>query len=281
MIAGKRILTNSFKTDAYLGRDSYTWEEDRSHVPEAGRCSANAGSASAGIPAKSDNNLNGRSRSRSIVIVHPSTCFRDCFARCLETAYSTHRLIKFATVSDWQHSTSTANGSYAEVAIIFVEGDKDSIENDLQSLHDVTQFASVIVISEREDAGWVRSIIRSGARGYIPTSLSFGIVVEAVRLVLAGGTFVPASAFDGDIDQEMAAQKPTELLTPRQTMVVEALCMGLANKQIAFQLGMSEHTVKVHLRKIMNMLKARNRTELALLAQRLASRESGERVRRS
>jgi DNA-binding NarL/FixJ family response regulator len=228
-----------------------------------------------------DEEFTARKQTRSIAIVHPSTCFRDCFARCLEIAYSTHCLTKFATVSDWQKSPTMDGGCHAELALIFLERDKNSIESDLQSLQDAAQFTSVIVISEREDAGWVRSIIRSGARGYIPTSLSFGIVVEAVRLVLAGGTFVPASAFDGGLDQELIAQKPTELLTPRQTMVVEALCMGLANKQIAFQLGMSEHTVKVHLRKIMNMLKARNRTELALLAQRLVSNEAGERLRRS
>jgi DNA-binding NarL/FixJ family response regulator len=48
-------------------------------------------------------------------------------------------------------------------------------------------------------------------------------------------------------------------------MVVGALCQGMANKRIAFELKMSEHTVKVHLRHIMRKLKARNRTEVAVL----------------
>ena len=59
-------------------------------------------------------------------------------------------------------------------------------------------------------------------------------------------------------EEEKSAQQ-------RQLMVVEALCQGMANKQIAYELSMSEHTVKVHLRHIMRKLKARNRTEVAVL----------------
>jgi DNA-binding NarL/FixJ family response regulator len=52
-------------------------------------------------------------------------------------------------------------------------------------------------------------------------------------------------------------------------MVVEALCRGKANKQIAFELGMCESTVKVHVRHIMRKLKARNRTEVAMMVSNL------------
>jgi DNA-binding NarL/FixJ family response regulator len=91
-----------------------------------------------------------------------------------------------------------------------------------------------------------------------------------VRLVRAGGAFVPASSF-------MAASKSAEafatdtpgrnrMFTERQTAVIEALRRGKANKVIAYELKMRESTVKVHVRNIMKKLRARNRTEVAFIA---------------
>jgi DNA-binding NarL/FixJ family response regulator len=93
--------------------------------------------------------------------------------------------------------------------------------------------------------------------------LSFNVAVEAVRLVKAGGVFIPASSIVPDGDETVPARTST-LLTHRQMEVVEEIRSGKANKQIAYDLNMSEHTVKVHLRHIMRKLKARNRTEVAV-----------------
>src|SRR4029077_8673075 len=110
--------------------------------------------------------------------------------------------------------------------------------------------------------------LKRGARGYIPSSLSFKVAVEAVRLVEAGGVFVPASSL-ADRDRHTAAPKGTVALTERQMMVLEEIRHGKANKQIAYALKMSEHTVKLHLRHIMRKLNARNRTEVAVLSETL------------
>jgi DNA-binding NarL/FixJ family response regulator len=109
--------------------------------------------------------------------------------------------------------------------------------------------------------------IENGARGYIPTSMTLGIAVEAVRLVEAGGTFVPISCVMPSSQNQ--GNGGNQLFTARQIMVVEALCRGKANKQIAFELGMCESTVKVHIRHIMRKLKARNRTEVAMMVSNL------------
>ena len=79
-----------------------------------------------------------------------------------------------------------------------------------------------------------------------------------------------------DRNRQQAAAKTGDLLTERQMMVVEALCQGMANKQIAYELGMSEHTVKVHLRHIMRKLRARNRTEVAVLTKDFFERSSDQ-----
>jgi DNA-binding NarL/FixJ family response regulator len=94
--------------------------------------------------------------------------------------------------------------------------------------------------------------------------MTLGIAVEAVRLVEAGGTFVPISAMSS-----FQGQDESQLFTARQIMVIEALRRGRANKQIAYELGMCESTVKVHIRHIMRKLKARNRTEVAMMVSNL------------
>ena len=110
--------------------------------------------------------------------------------------------------------------------------------------------------------------LQNGVRGYIPTSVTFDVAIEAMRLVKAGGTFVPASSLN-------SARQKAELATawrngsgpfsPRQTEVIEAIRRGKPNKVIAYELDMRESTVKVHIRNIMKKLKATNRTQVAFL----------------
>lgn len=109
--------------------------------------------------------------------------------------------------------------------------------------------------------------IGRGARGYIPTSVPLEIVVEVIRLVRAGGVFVPATSLiaarrsSGFITASQ--QSGGGLFTARQAAVVEALRRGKANKIIAYELNMRESTMKVQIRNIMKQLKARNRTEVS------------------
>src|SRR5262249_7462502 len=127
----------------------------------------------------------------------------------------------------------------------------------------------MIVLSDVEDPDQIIDAIGRGARGYVPTSVPLEVVVGVMRLVRAGGIFIPASSL-------MAAKRSNDctgtsrqsrsgLFTARQAAVVEALRRGKANKIIAYELNMRESTVKVHIRNIMKKLKARNRTEVAFM----------------
>jgi DNA-binding NarL/FixJ family response regulator len=214
-------------------------------------------------------------REPMLAVINDCMFFRDCIIRCLKVSYDTHRITAFATVSEWERWTKSTDGCCADALIVFLNGERSAAEDDLRELESASQDAPIIIIADREDVDWVQSIIRSGARGYVPTSQPFGVVIEAVRFVLAGGTFIPLSTFNCSRDKDAASLKANDVLTHRQAMVVEALCKGMANKQIAYQLGMSEHTVKVHLRHIMSRLNARNRTEVAILARRLAPQMGG------
>jgi DNA-binding NarL/FixJ family response regulator len=91
------------------------------------------------------------------------------------------------------------------------------------------------------------------------------VILQAVRLVLAGGTYVPPR-----LAGEAAAAPSTLGLTERQSDVLRLLAEGKPNKTIARELDISEATVKVHLVAVFRALGARNRTEAVVIAQRLA-----------
>ena len=106
-----------------------------------------------------------------------------------------------------------------------------------------------------------------GAKGFIPVTMEFGIAIEAVRLVLAGGAYVPADFLlrpaspGGALQQDRPA---FDAVTSRELTVVRAIQQGKQNKVIASELRMAESTVKVHVRNIMRKLSAKNRTDVAI-----------------
>jgi len=197
-----------------------------------------------------------------IVIIHDRTVFRDCLAQCLEMAYVDHDVFSYSSIAEWL-SSDTPNALHAAVIIVVIDGISESSAADLDLLEMNATTIPVVIVSDTDDLNHIIRILKSGVRGYIPTSLSFNVAVEAVRLVKAGGVFIPASSIVPD-GNETAPARTSTLLTHRQMEVVEELRSGKANKQIAYDLNMSEHTVKVHLRHIMRKLKARNRTEVAV-----------------
>jgi DNA-binding NarL/FixJ family response regulator len=121
----------------------------------------------------------------------------------------------------------------------------------------------LVVVSADEDPGCVASLLALGVSGYVPKSESPAVIVSAVRLVLAGGTYVPPRLMTGG-----ATPAPKPDLTPRQEEVLRLLAQGLPNKSIANALGVSEGTVKVHLIAVFRTLNVRNRTAAVLAAQR-------------
>lgn len=205
----------------------------------------------------------------NIVVIHQRAFIRECFARCLETSYADYDVIALESIAAWHDFEATRKVS-PTVIVYFVDGRDPSNFSGLDALEEIAAETPVLIVSDTDNFNDVVRAFKSGVRGYIPTSLPFDVVVEVVRFVQAGGTYVPVSlALQGKQSEDML--KTNDLLTERQLMVVGALCQGMANKQIAYKLSMSEHTVKVHLRHIMRKLNARNRTEVAVLSKSLCN----------
>jgi DNA-binding NarL/FixJ family response regulator len=144
--------------------------------------------------------------------------------------------------------------------------------------------APVIILSDEDDGAGIDEFLALGVRGFLLTTVDPEVAFAAVRLVYAGGTYVPAPFIRQMLRREAAPlsmQNPrqTELpsgsgLTPREMAVANLVRQGKPNKVIGIELGLEESTVKVHLRNIMRKLHAANRTQVALVADHLFARDA-------
>jgi len=118
-----------------------------------------------------------------------------------------------------------------------------------------------IMISGDESDGVAARAVSAGASGFIPKSFTADEMIAAIRKVLAGDVFVPATA-------KLMTPPDTTGLTLRQLEVISMLGRGFSNKEIARALDVAERTVKAHVSAVFEALNVRNRTQAVLVAQR-------------
>ncbi|MEN3141057.1 response regulator transcription factor [Ochrobactrum sp. WV_118_8] len=131
----------------------------------------------------------------------------------------------------------------------------------------------VIIVSATDDAATIRHAVELGASGFISKSASMETIGEAVRAVLAGDIWTPADIeLDHPHDPEIEALiARLRTLTPQQTRVLTMLAEGLLNKQIAYELGVSEATVKAHVSAVLQKLGVDSRTQAVILLSRIGN----------
>lgn len=137
----------------------------------------------------------------------------------------------------------------------------------LEALRRLTPSTPIVVVSAVDDPRIMQDVIMGGANAFVPKSASGLVLINALRVILAGGTYMPAGV--------LAAMRQTEAapgrdeLTLRQRRVLELLATGLSNKHIARTLEISEITVKAHVSAIFRKLGVTNRVQAGLEARRL------------
>ncbi len=136
----------------------------------------------------------------------------------------------------------------------------------------------VVVISASETLSDIRNALDHGVTGYIPKSSSVKVMMGALNLVFSGGIYVPPGAITFGVDNalnrhadESTGRGGNYGLTQRQREVLECLSAGKSNKQIAYELGLSEGTVKIHVTAIFKSLGVKNRTQAVITAAAMAS----------
>ena len=151
----------------------------------------------------------------------------------------------------------------------------------INKMHQICCEVPIIVISAVFDREILQKTYDIGVSGYISKSSSNNVIMSAIKLVMAGGMYITpellhsdmkdsTSDFSvlleklensekGDSDVRNKESDATHGLTPRQMDVLQCLAEGLSNKQIAYKLGLSEGTVKIHITLLMRTLKVTNR----------------------
>jgi DNA-binding NarL/FixJ family response regulator len=129
----------------------------------------------------------------------------------------------------------------------------------------------VAVVSANDDPAAIRRCMQFGASGFIPKTLSVEGMRAAISTILGGGIWTPPdvnlSAGSDAETAELMAKMAT--LTPQQVRVLMMLSEGLLNKQIAYQLGVSEATVKAHVSAILQKLGVESRTQAVIAAAKI------------
>ncbi len=128
----------------------------------------------------------------------------------------------------------------------------------------------VVILSGEESRSQMEALLAAGASGYIPKSSSAPVMISAIRLVMAGGVYVPPQMVTSVRSSgNIAIPNSSMHLTGRQIEVLRLLAQGKSNKLICRELDMSEGTLKTHINAIYRVLNVINRTEAALEATRL------------
>ena len=131
----------------------------------------------------------------------------------------------------------------------------------------------LVVVSASEDPQTVRRALDAGAHGYICKSAGSASMMQGIRSVLGGDTFVSPHLVVPDQAPPSAdgfdAERLRALLTPRQRDVLAMLRQGKSNKEVARDLNLAEITVKLHVTAILRSLGCENRTQAAILAARM------------
>ncbi len=175
-----------------------------------------------------------------------------------------------------------AGGAAEALALVAQHADLDVVVLDivmpgLDGMQAIAEFGRarpelpVIVLSSSEDSQTVRQALAQGALGYVPKSASRHTLLSAIQLVMSGEIYVPALILGEIPSAQMApvreeANRGALTLTDRQIEVLRLIAEGRTNMTIAFELGLSEKTVKAHVTAIFKAMNVLNRTQAAMVA---------------
>lgn len=202
------------------------------------------------------------------IIADDHPLFRGALRQTLETQYPRSRIDEAGTLED---VTALLLGGDREVDLILLDLTMPGMRGFSGLMYLRAQFASVpvVIVSANEDPQAIRSCIKFGASGFIPKSHGIEVIRDAISSVMEGNVWTPPevdlSTDDGtaDLVQRLAT------LTPQQVRVLMMLSEGLLNKQIAYELSVSEATVKAHVSAILQKLGVESRTQAVIAASKI------------
>lgn len=205
----------------------------------------------------------------NIIIVDDHPLFRDAMKAALSTSAEKPVIAEAGSLDE---ATSLLNAS-KEYDLILLDLKMPGVQGLSGLAYLRAQFPElpVAIVSGQEDSASIRRALALGASGYIPKSTPADAMRAAVSAVLAGNIWAPATnseptAQEREIDD---LSKRLATLTPQQVRVLMMLRSGLLNKQIAFELDVSEATIKAHVSAILLKLNVDSRTQAVIAAAKI------------
>lgn len=213
--------------------------------------------------------LEARLMAHRIIVVDDHPLFRGALTQALGSALAGARIDQAASLAELEELIAQRNDTDLVLLDLSMPGVQGL--SGLLLLRSQHPDIPVVVVSAHDDPETIRRCMEFGASGYVPKSLSVEEIRAAVETVLGGGIWVPP-----DIDLERTAESSTDdvvarlsTLTPQQVRVLMMLGQGLLNKQIAYQLGVSEATIKAHVSAILQKLHVDSRTQAVIAINRI------------
>ncbi len=206
--------------------------------------------------------------SHTIIVAEDHPLFRAALMQSLGSQVSAAKVLEAETLQQLEDQIQT------DIDLVMLDLHMPGASGFSGLIYLRTHFPSVpvVVVSGNEQASVIHRAMHFGASGFIPKSSSMSTIAQAIQLVLDGGQWVPDDVPEADQqvdaqDSQFADQLAS--LTPQQFKVMVMLTEGLLNKQIAYELNVSEATIKAHVTAILRKLGVYSRTQAVIAAGRL------------
>jgi DNA-binding NarL/FixJ family response regulator len=209
-------------------------------------------------------------QAETVIVADDHPLFRTAIKEALEAEQGDTRFLEASSFESLQALVDEQK----EVDLVLLDLHMPGVSGFAGLVYLCKRFPSVpvVIISANEDPVVIQRALEHGAAGFIPKSSSVETITEAINAVLMGEIWSPdieQSNLPGKNISEVELAERMSQLTPQQFKVLMMMSQGLLNKQIAFDLGVSEATIKAHVTAIMNKLGVSNRTQAVLAASRL------------
>ena len=156
-----------------------------------------------------------------------------------------------------------------DIDMVVLDLDMKGVEalKTISDLKNISDDLKIVVISTSENISQIKKIILSGVDGYILRRADFSNIKQAFEQIFQGQKYIPDAL--KDIENENINKINSKILTNRQSQVLDLIAQGKSNKQIAYEIGVSEATVKLHINALLRTLKVNNRTQAVITAQKI------------
>ncbi|GGI91012.1 DNA-binding response regulator [Shewanella hanedai] len=206
----------------------------------------------------------------NIIIADDHPLFRNALRQALSAAFADTQWFEADSADALQHLLEKSDVEYD---LVMLDLQMPGSHGYSTLIHLRTHYPElpVVVISAHEDNITISRAVHYGSAGFIPKSSSMQTLESALTSVLYGDIWLPADVEIQEIEEDATALIASKLsdLTPQQYKVLQMFAEGLLNKQIAYDLGVSEATIKAHATAIFRKLGVRNRTQAVISLQQL------------